>query len=689
MYVWRHIPLLRFLLPFILGIFCYVEYSWSCFPMLVFLGLGIPALLGTHIYFRNHINRPLQQIVSLLALVHFFVAGYLITGAYEQIHYSSHYANVDKASELLVRIKNNPEQKAKSISCQVALISAIDSSGSRSVRGEAQLYIQTDSLSELLAYGDYLLIANTIKEVSLPKNPHQFNFKKYYAQRNIYHQGYLRSGMWLSTGRNETNWLFAISYTWQTYLKNQFVDYFKDDAVRGVAQAIVFGYKEDLDDEWMDAFSKTGTIHVLAVSGLHVGIIYLLLSGLLLMKKSKGRSLKLKSLVILLSLFAYCLLTGFAPSVSRASIMFGVVVIAKAFQRRSNIYNTLSFACFLLLVINPFNLYNVGFQFSFLAVLGIVYYKDSFRKRMPVSSYLGDKVATLLSVSLAAQITTFPIGLYYFHQYPNLFMISNLIVIPCITVILYLGILFVLVVPFSDMLAKLCAKAVTLYIDFIAMVVHFLQDIPYAFFEDVHITLVQMLSIYGFILLTTISIKHKSKVAVVLAASCVLLFLVADYSYERKLPKSEVALFDVGRGLLVGFRDGDRITFVASEGIYTDQNKLDFIIRPYLVKERIDLNYAIIPSVLLRRRNSLDKIQSLGNGVVWYKDKSYLFLDYTKDYINDTLTLDCVIVGEYKSRNYLTKVLPWLQARRIYIKETAELYYGYGSVAKGKNYISY
>ena len=207
----------------------------------------------------------------------------------------------------------------------------------------------------------------------------------------------------------------------------------------------MFGYKEDLDDEWLEAFSKTGTIHVLAVSGLHVGIIYLLLSGILLMRRSNGRSLKLKSAVILLCLFAYCLLTGFAPSVSRASIMFGVVIVAKAFQRRSNIYNTLSFACFLLLVVSPYNLYNVGFQFSFLAVVGIVYYTDTFRKWVPVSSYLGDKVVTLLSVSVAAQITTFPIGLYYFHQYPNLFMISNLIVIPCITVILYLGILFLLV----------------------------------------------------------------------------------------------------------------------------------------------------------------------------------------------------------------------------------------------------
>lgn len=667
MYVWRHIPILRFLLPFIIGIFCYVEFGWGVSPFIIFLALGLPTVLSFHFYFEQHINRPLQQVVSILALVLFCAIGYVLTWSYQQLHYPAHFAHSTSASELLVRIKNNPEQKAKSISCQVELISALDSTNQIEIAGEAQLYIETDSLSKQLQYGDYLLVANQLNKVTPPKNPHQFNFKKYYAQRNIYHQGYIRSGMWRATGQNKTMWLLEVAYKWQGYLKEKFAIYFEDEAVRGVAQAIVFGYKDDLDDEWMEAFSKTGTIHVLAVSGLHVGIIYILLSGLLLMKRSKGRALKIKSAIILLFLFAYCLLTGFAPSVSRASIMFGVVVVAKAYQRRSNIYNTLSFACFLLLAINPYNLYNVGFQFSFLAVVGIVYYKDSFRRRIPVSSYLGDKIVTLLSVSLAAQITTFPIGLYYFHQYPNLFMISNLIVIPCITVILYLGIGFIVVVSFSAVLAKFCASLMTLYIDFIARVVHYIQDIPYAFFEDVHITYWQMLSIYGFILAATIARKLESKVAAVAAISFVVLFLLADYRYEESLPKNEVVLFDVGRDFLAGFREGDKITFVASQGVYADQNKLDFVIRPYMVKERLDFNYTIIPDIMLSTTTDCVNFHSLGNGLVWFNNKSYHFLDYTEDYINGPVKSDVLIVGGNKSEKYLQKVLPVLGCTNIYL----------------------
>ena len=167
-----------------------------------------------------------------------------------------------------------------------------------------------------------------------------------------------------------------------------------------------------------------------------MGIIFLLLNLILGVSKSTGRLLIFKSIIIILCLFFYCLLTGFAPSVSRATIMFSTVVAAKAFNRQSNIYNILALSAFVLLVLDPYNLFQVGFQFSYLAVLGIVYYKDIFRSWVPAKSWLQDKVASLLAVSVAAQITTFPLGLYYFHQYPNLFFISNLIIILCITLLL-------------------------------------------------------------------------------------------------------------------------------------------------------------------------------------------------------------------------------------------------------------
>ena len=665
MYVWRHIPLLRFLLPFIAGIVFYESYAPRVIYVVIYAIIGLLSILGGHIYLAKAIHRPVQRVVSIIALTQFFVAGVLLTHAYKEVHYPSHLAQIENADEFLVRICNLPEEKIKSLGCEVELLSAISNGVSVPVSGHAQVYFAKDKQSRKLAYGEHLVISNALKRVSSPSNPHQFDFKTYYEYRNIFHQGYLKSGTWHTLHTYKRNSIVALSYTWQAFLKDKFKIYFDDKAVRGVAQAIVFGYKEELDDDWLEAFSQTGTIHVLAVSGLHVGIIYILLSAMLFIKRSKGWQLKLKSLIIVLCLFAYCLLTGFAPSVSRASIMFGVVIIAKAFQRQSNIYNTLSFACFLLLVINPYNLYSVGFQFSFLAVLGIVYYKDIFRKLLPGSSSLiGDKISMLFSVSVAAQITTFPLGLYYFHQYPNLFMISNLIVIPCITVILYAGILFVGVVSFCDYLAALCAEVVSIYIKFIANVVHFIQDIPYAFFEGVHITFWQMIMVYLFTISLTAAWRYKLKLGYIMIVLTTATYIGLDIVYEKELLRDEVIVFDVGREFLVGFRHDKEITFVASKDLLNDASKLEYTIEPYVINER--LTYSIVPDVLMRHGSQFKNVSLMGNGFVWFNKKRYLFTDHISEYISNTAEADVIIVGNLKRDNFLKAVSAKLKASVYY-----------------------
>jgi len=320
--------------------------------------------------------------------------------------------------------------------------------------------------------------------------------------------------------------------------------------------------------------------------------------------------------------------------------MFSVVILGKAFKRNSNIYNTLSFAAFILLVINPQAIYNVGFQFSFLAVIGIVYYKDVFRSWVPQKTWLGDKVVTLLSVSLAAQITTFPLGLYYFHQYPNLFMISNLVVIPCITVILYGGIFFIFFSKVCSTLASLLATVLECYIKFISSVVHFIQDIPYAFFEGVHISFYQMISIYGFIIMATLSFRIRK---LILLSTLPLIVT------------------------LVGFRSGNEITFIASEGILKDRSKLEFVITPYIIKERIGQNYSICPMAALDRKTRHSNIVILGGGVVWFAKKTFVFCDELKTGFEMKVPTDIVFIGKDKSKNFLSTMMSVLRPKQAVV----------------------
>ena len=659
--------MLRFFVPFILGIHIGNSLEIGNNILLMVLVLSIITLLWAHFYLKKSVSRALLLSTSFLLLSNCFVLGALLTNVFNPTISETHLLNAEPSDYLVVRVCSDPADKPRSIGCELEILSGFSDSSKVNVSGIAQAYFQKDSLSSAISYGDILVVSNKFKEVEDIKNPHQFDFKKYYKNKNIYHQGYFKSNSWIFTGKSEANPILRLSFEYRAELKSTFSAYFDNRAIKGVAEAIVFGYKEDLDEDWLKAFSKTGTIHVLAVSGLHVGIIFVLLSSLLGLGRSKGSGLIIKSILIVLFLFAYSMLTGFSPSVSRASLMFSVVIMGKAFNRNSSIYNTLTFAAFILVLINPLNIYNVGFQFSFLAVIGIVYYKDMFRNWFPRLSWLGDKVITLLSVSLAAQITTFPLGLYYFHQYPNLFMISNLVVIPCISVILYTGIFFVISSKISVVVSVYLARIMEVYIQFISDVVHYIQNIPYAFFENVHITLGQMLSIYGFIILLTVTRKLKWKYARWLMIVPVLSFVLCDQYYEKSLQGSEVICFDVRNETLVAFRSGKQITFLASKGVYLDQSKLDFILKPYLIKQRIKDSYQIFPISCLSYARDVGEFKSLGNGFVWFQNKSIVFIDQLSMPIVDSVAVDYAFIGKQKNSRFLKNELASLEVSNFIV----------------------
>ena len=618
---WKHIPLLKFLIPFIIGILVATNNSVPNKQAIIVFASLLLILVFIHFSLKQKLSFMLIKIGSFLTLCLVFLLGILLPNFYIDKNYSNHISNHLSSKWYKVRVINQPQIKEKVISCKVRILSS-DKKDSE-IQGKVQIHFIKDTQSLNIQYGDYLIIKNNLREITGPKNQYQFNFKQYYNNQNIYHQTFLYKKQWLRLNQNKVNYFVNLGYSWQLKLRLIFNKYFKDEAVRGVAQAVIFGYKDDLDKQWLKAFSKTGTIHVLAVSGLHVGIIYILMSFLLGVSSSKGTYLALKSMIILIVLFLYALLTGFSPSVSRATIMFGTVIIGKSLNRQSSIYNSLSLACFILLFINPLNIYNVGFQFSFLAVLGIVYFKDDIRNLFPEASYFFDKIFVLISVSVAAQITTFPLGIYYFNQYPNLFMFSNLIVIPCISLVLYFGVGFIFLVHISSFLGNIIADTITIYIQFIANAVHVIQNIPYAFFECIYITPIQLWVLYIFIIIVSLTIKHKWKTGLLISTLCVCIFLTNDLVYRKKINKPEVISFDVKKELLIGFKKDNQITFLISKNLATNDKKLEYLVNPYLVSNRMGNNYSIFPAYLLDVKLNLKNIKLLGNGVVWFDEKAY------------------------------------------------------------------
>jgi competence protein ComEC len=208
-----------------------------------------------------------------------------------------------------------------------------------------------------------------------------------------------------------------------------------------VASAIMLGYRDYMNADIVQAYASSGALHVLSVSGLHVGVLFLALQ-FLLQWMDKYRQLKwVKVLLVLAVMFFYAVLTGLSPSVLRAVVMFSFFVIAKAINRDNNMYNVLGISCLLLLFWNPYLITEVGFKLSYLAVLGIVVLYPILQPLLTFKNKLLKGAWSITCLSIAAQIATFPISLYYFHQFPNLFLISNLIIIPASDFVLYLGML--------------------------------------------------------------------------------------------------------------------------------------------------------------------------------------------------------------------------------------------------------
>ena len=201
-----------------------------------------------------------------------------------------------------------------------------------------------------------------------------------------------------------------------------------------VASALLLGYRENLDKELVKSYASAGAMHVLAVSGLHVGILYLLLTRIFsfLKKVKKVKNGKFILTILIVSfLWFYAIMTGLSASVMRATTMFSFIVIGnELLNRKTSIYNTLAVSAIILMIINPFIVYQVGFQLSYVAVVGIVYLQPKLNRLFYSRYKLVRGVWAITCVSLAAQIATFPLSLHYFHQFSTYFFISNLIVIP-------------------------------------------------------------------------------------------------------------------------------------------------------------------------------------------------------------------------------------------------------------------
>jgi len=428
-YLVQTIPFLRITLAFAMGIFIACKFTISVYYVGGFIFLLLIALLLIQ---RNYSYR-LETVAGWMITALFISFGMVFSIRSNQ---KPHFFAGGKFAGIVLE---TPEEKENSFKTILKLNYFFRNDSIFKTEEKILAYLEKNDRIKELEPGDVILFNSEPRLVRNNGNPYEFDYQNYLSLKKIYRQSYLRNSDWIQTKQHVNSISVFAEMAREKLLKIYRKQNLGDEETE-ILSALTLGYKRGLDPETKRVFSSAGAMHVLAVSGLHVGILYavfILFFGFLRKNKSGKFIFVFGSLVVL---WSYVFITGLSPSVMRAATMFSLVCIGTNIQRRPNIYNSLAFAAFLLLLINPNNLFEVGFQLSFAAVFGIVFLQPRLARLWPLENVILKFVWALLTVSVAAQLATFPFTSYYFSQFPTYFWLSNLVVIPAAFLTIGLGI---------------------------------------------------------------------------------------------------------------------------------------------------------------------------------------------------------------------------------------------------------
>ncbi len=447
-------------------------------------------------------------------------------------------------------------------------------------KGKILLYFSKRDFEKSFQYGDVLLIKGHPELPEAPANPGEFDYREYLALRNIYHQQFARAGEALKIGYEPPSALMAMAFRGREWSRATLKRFVHGEREQAIASALVLGVTDGLDDELLNAYSATGSMHILAVSGLHISILYFILLWVLSPFRRVPGGRWFVPITGLLIMWMYAFITGLSPSVLRAVVMFSFLAVARQWARSTNVYNTLAVSAFCLLLFDPFLIRSVGFQLSYLAVLGIVYLYPKILVLWEPGTRLGTEIWRILVVSIAAQAATFSLGLLYFHQFPNLFLLANVLVVPLSSLVLILGVL-TLAVSFTPMAAVAVGFCLEMLIKFLNYIVFTLESVPFSRFDNVYITAWQC-ALLVLLLFAVLALFHYKKFKYLIASSLIVFSFVSLQwvHFSKDVDVAKITVYYIPGHSVVDLIDRGHTFFLADSVIRTDVQKIRYHINP-------------------------------------------------------------------------------------------------------------
>jgi len=472
-----------------------------------------------------------------------------------EIHFNHH---LSEENILIGKISNTPKignyLKANLSTHQIGI--APDSL--KSCDGNLLIYLKNDSTTQL-NYGDIVAFKGRIQKVELPKNPHAFDYQRYLHFQNIHYQVFInKPEKWKVIANQQGDFIQKNTVEIRKYFLGILEKHLTTPNELAVGNALILGYKDDLDEEVRSAYAHTGALHVLAVSGLHVGLVAFFVNVLLGLVKSRTWTWRMSKAIILIgTIWAFALITGGSPSVLRAATMFMFLIIGLSVNRTTNIYNSLAISAVFLLVWNPYLLFNVSFQLSYFAILGIVFFTPKIYSSVFFKYSFLRRAWQLMAVTFGAQIGTLPISIYYFHSFPFLAWMSGVVVIPAATVILGSGLLLLFIHSVIPSLAFIPGTILYYSIWSMNQVIFFIQKIPLSVIVGLWIgvgTVILLYAVIGNIVLvfTTKNMRW------LLPATGLLLLISINYSFISfgEIHQRKLFIYHSYKNTVIDFFDG-------------------------------------------------------------------------------------------------------------------------------------
>ena len=626
---WSSAPLLRVALAFIAGIaaYLYLGQSW--------VGSAAPWATGLVVIYcslwlwsQRQPNPATTDAAGLVALLAVGALGFARIQGYTEDRRADHLGHFAPHIEYYRAVVDEaPVVRANTFATTVRVQAVRVAGRWQAATGGIRISLprhETSADVPAPCYGEVWLVKGTPELSKGPANLGEFDYRRYLQYHQVYHSQFVHYRQYKVLGHEPLSALVAVSQRAAEVLDDVFRQYVKSPREYALGTALVLGFRDDIDAATKQAYANTGTTHIMAVSGLQVGLLFAGLQLLLARLPLGGSVLRRRLLTVGLGLgfiWSYAFLTGLSASVLRAAVMFSLVSLGQAFERQSSIFNTLSAAAFLLLLYNPYLLCDVGFQLSFLAVLSIVYlqphivrwfdarnfildrqrswHSPAVRRLWRWGAWLSNFAWEITALSVAAQVATFPLGLYYFHQFPFSFLLSNLIAVPISSMAVYVGVILLLVkglvalpalwLPWLDWLPRIVGYVfqgfIWVFNEYIFLIGRLF---PGAVVGGVHLNQTQTLLIFLLIIVVCAFFATRR-----LAWVGTALALLACYAGSRitevaaVAPLREFVVYSIPRRSVVGFWQGAAPEFVTADSLPLSETERTYRLKPSLILRRV------------------------------------------------------------------------------------------------------